>query len=216
MECSKIATGLTVIIDVIRACTTMPILFKRGAIEILPVRTAADAEKYAAQGYLPVGEGKAGRERKIFKYNNSPSDVYKADFTGKKIVFRSNNATQAILNAKKATDIILAAFVNLDAVVNYIKKKKTDDVTIVPLGRLGHKGPEDEYCAQAIYLMLEDQSFNFVDYKREIENNKFAKYIVEKLKRPKDISMALDLNSYPIVPVVDIKNPEKIIKPAKN
>ncbi|MFV1917523.1 MAG: 2-phosphosulfolactate phosphatase [Patescibacteria group bacterium] len=213
MECSKIATGLTVVIDVIRACTTMPILFKNGAVEIIPVRTAEEAEEYAEKGYLPIGEGKAGRERKVFKYNNSPSEVYKKDFSGKKIVFRSNNATQAILNADKATDIILAAFVNIDAVVDYIKKKNTDDITIVPLGRLGHKGPEDEFCAQAIHLQLRGEPYDFEDMKDKINKNKFAKYIKEKLKRPKDISMALELNSYPIIPRVYTRKGKKILKP---
>jgi len=212
MECSKIATGLTVIIDVIRACTTIPILFKNGAIEIVPVRTAETAEEYAKKGYIPIGEGKAGRERKIFKYNNSPSEVYKKDFSGKKIVFRSNNATQGILNAKKATDIVLASFVNIDAVVKYIKDKKTDDITIVPLGRLGHKTPADELCAQAIYLELRGEPYDFEDMKDKINKNKFAKYVIEKLKRPKDISIALDLNSYPIIPRVYTRKGRKILK----
>lgn len=215
MECSKIATGLTVIIDVIRACTTIPILFKQGATEIIPVRTAEDAEEYAKLGYLPVGEGRAGRERKVFKYNNSPSEVYGVDFSDKKVVFRSNNATQAILKSKKATDIILSSFVNLDAVVNYIKKKNTDDITIVSLGRLGHKGPEDEFCAQAINLKLKGQDFDFKKMKKEIHESEFAKYVKEKLKRPKDIDIALDLNSCPVVPRVEIDDPNKVIRPAK-
>lgn len=212
MECSKIATGLTAIIDVIRACTTVPILFKQGATEIVPVRTAEDAEEYAKRGYLPIGEGRSGRERKIFKHNNSPSEVSKVDFSGKKIVFRTNNATQAILNAKKATDIILASFVNLDSVVDYIKEKKTDDITIVPLGRLGHKGPEDEFCAQAIYLQLRGEPYDFEDMKDKIREDKFAIYVSKELKRPKDVDMALKLNSYPVIPRVYTVKGEKVLK----
>jgi 2-phosphosulfolactate phosphatase len=216
MECSRIATGTAVIIDVIRACTTVPILFKQGAIEIVPVRTAETAEEYAKKGYLPIGEGKAGRERKVFKYNNSPSEVYKVDFSGKKIVFRSNNATQAILNAKKATDIILASFVNLDAIVDYVNHSRTSVVTIIPLGRLGHRGPEDEFCAQAIKVKLQGEPFDFDDdMKKKIRESKFAVFMAKKLKRVKDIEMALDLNSYPIVPRVYKKKGQKVIRAAK-
>jgi len=129
---ARSAHGTAVIIDVFRACTTIPILLYNGAEEIIPVSTVEEAETYKSHGYILIGEVEHGHEHDIFDYNNSPSQVYKTDFTGKKIVFRSNNAAQAILNAKKADDIILASFVNLGSLRKIHK---------TPASRRRHFGP---------------------------------------------------------------------------
>ena len=91
VEGSKEAEGLVVIIDVLRACTTIPILFKQGARKIIPVLTPEDALEYGKLGYVLVGEGEHGHKHDAFHHINSPSEVYKENFSGKDIVLRSNN-----------------------------------------------------------------------------------------------------------------------------
>lgn len=211
---SKEMKGIAVIIDVLRACTTIPILLYQGATKIVPVKTPEEVEEYEKEGYIPVGEGKHGRNHKVFHYNNSPSEVYNVDFTGKNIVIRSNNATQAILHATKAADIILASFVNLDRIVEYIKNHLIKDISLVPLGRLGQKGLEDELCAKAIRLRLKGDQYNFKDMKKRIYNCKCANLVRNVLKKPNDVDMALKLNSYPIIPKVFSKRGIVFIKKA--
>lgn len=112
--------------------------------------TPEDAAKYEKLGYVLVGEGEHGNKHDAFHHINSPSEVYIEDFSGKQIVIRSNNATQAILNADKADDILLASFVNLEAIAGYIKKQNASRVSLIALGRLGERGLEDDLCAEAI------------------------------------------------------------------
>lgn len=217
VECSREAKGLVVIVDVLRSCTTIPILFHQGATEVIPVQTVEDAEKYKSQGYMSVGEIEGGRVHDVFDYNNSPSEVYDKDFSGKRVVFRSNNTSRAILEAGKAWDIILASFVNMGAVVEYIQGHEHGIVTLIPLGRLGTKGVEDELCAQAIQSALENIPFNFDEMRERIAECPTAVLFRDTLQRgAQDVTMALQLNSYPIAPVVVSSEGRKIIKPANS
>ncbi len=214
IEGSKNATGIVVIIDVLRACTTIPILLKNNADHIIPVTTPKDAKQYESRGYVLIGEGEHGHVHDSFHYNNSPGEVYDKDFTGKKIVIRTNNATRAILNANEASDIILASFVNLDACKEYIKNHHIDHVTLVPLGRLGKKGLEDELCAIALKSALESKTYDFPGMKKKIYNCECAVLVRNTLKKPEDVELSLKLNSYPVVPKV-YTNTHKVIRAAK-
>ena len=215
VEGSRGAKGLVIIIDVLRACTTIPILFNQGAKKIIPVSTLEEAAKYENSDYVLVGEGERGHKHDVFHHINSPSEVSNEDFTGKEIIFRSNNATQAILYAKSAKDIILASFVNLNAIVQYVKKNNTSNVTIVASGMLGGRGLEDDLCAEAIKNSLENKPFDFEDMKKRIEKCDCAILVRETLGKPKDVEMSLDLDSYPIVPRVVEEMGTKTIVPIK-
>lgn len=209
---SKNATGIVVIIDVLRACTTIPVLLKQGITEIIPVKSLEDAESYKDKDFVLIGEGEHGSVHDIFDYNNSPSEVLNKDFSGKNAVLRSNNATQAIHFAEHASDVVLASFLNISAIVGYIKGHHLDEVTIVPLGRLGNKGIEDELCAEVIQCELEGKSYDFDSMRQEIRECETAVLVRETLQRPEDVEIALQLNSYNIVPRVFNEDNTKVIR----
>ena len=213
IEGAKNAIGLAVIIDVLRACTTIPVLFDKGAVEIIPVRTLDEALAYEKKGFVLVGEGEHGQAHDAFHHINSPSEVVNEDFTGKRIVLRSNNATKAIMDAAKSEDTVLASFVNLNAVVDYIRKNKPKVVSLVALGRLGERGLEDDECAGAIKSILENKPYDFEDMKKRVSVCDCAVLVRETLGKPKDVDMGLEVNSYPIVPRVDTENKIKVIRP---
>ena len=212
---AKEAEGTVVIIDVLRACTTIPILFEKGAVEIIPVRTPEEAVSYEKEGYVLVGEGEHGHVHDAYHHVNSPSEVVNEDFTGKRIVLRSNNATQAIINAVKANDIVLASFVNLDVVVDYIHQGVPEIVSLVALGRLGERGLEDDECAEAIKASLENKSYDFEDMKERVSVCECAALVRETLGKPKDVEIALNVNSFPIIPKVYTEGNLKVIRTAK-
>ncbi len=210
---AKNAQGIVVIIDVLRACTTIPILFSKGATEIIPVRTPDEAVTYEKEGFVLVGEGEHGHAHDAYHHINSPSDVVEEDFTGRTIVLRSNNATQAILNATKASDIILASFVNLEAIVSYIKRQKPKAVSLIALGRLGERGLEDDECGEAIKSELESKPYDYEDMKKRVSICECAVLVRDTLGKPKDVEMALRVNSFPIVPRVFTEGKTKTIRP---
>lgn len=211
LDGTKDVEGLVVIIDVLRAGTTIPILFTQGAKKIISVSTTKEAEKYKDTDYVLVGEGKDGVRHEAFQYANSPSEIYTEDFSGKEIVFRSNNTSQAVLNANKASTIIIASFVNLAASVEFIKSKNPDKVTLVALGRLGERGLEDDLCAEAIKTSLEGKQFDFEKMKKEILLCECIEFVTKTLNRPKDAEMAVKLNSYPVVCQAIEENGQKVV-----
>ncbi len=206
------ATGIVVIIDVLRACTTIPILLKQGVNEIIPVKTPEEAAKFKKDGYILIGEGQHGHVHNVFEFNNSPSEIINKPFEGRKVVLRSNNATQAIHHAKQASEIVLASFVNVNAIAKFIFNHRLSDVTLVALGRLGKKSIEDELCAEVIKKELEGTKYHFEEIKKNLYNCETALLVRETLKRPQDVDLALMLNSYEVVPKVDINSNKKTIK----
>lgn len=212
VEGAKSSKGLVVIIDVLRACTTIPILLKQGAKEIIPVSSIEKAATYKQKGYILIGEAEHGHSHEVFDYNNSPSEISDKDFKNKKIVLRSNNATQAILSAKDADDIVLSSFVNVKAVVDYIKNRRLKVVTLLTSGRLGQKSIEDDLCAQVIKNELEGKSYNFDEIKQKIYHSPTAILVQQTLHRPKDVDIALMLNAYNILPRVHTRAGRKVIK----
>ncbi len=208
------AEGLVVIIDVLRVCTTLSVLFDRGTKEVIPVRTVEEASAYVSKEYVLIGEGENGIVDTTFQYNNSPSEVLAADVSGRVVVLRSNNATQAILNAGNAQEIVLACFLNARAVAEYVKQQAPNVVTIVALGRKGAAGLEDDLCAEVIKAEILDEVYDFSVMKPQIENCDCALLVRNELGKPEDVTMALALNKYNIVPKVFDDGGKKVIRAA--
>jgi len=212
VEGSKKAIGLTVVIDVLRACTTIPILLKNGANTIIPIKKIDEAKLYRDKKYILIGKGRDGHIHDTFHHCNSPSEIELIDFREKNIIIRTNNATQAIHNAINAEEIVLASFVNLDAIVKYILDTNAEQVTLLPIGRLNKKGLEDELCAQAIEAKIKKEPVDIQKIKENVKECTCAILVSDTLGKPRDVDMALKFNSYPIVQKVYNEGGIKIIK----
>lgn len=158
------AQGLTVIIDVFRAFSTCCYLIASGAKEIIPVGEVEKARdiKEDNPDFLLVGE-RGGRELPGFQYNNSPSQLVDEDFSGKTIILTTSSGTQGLVAARGADELITGSLVNLYAVVNYIKERNPDRVSIVPMGKEAKKpADEDELCARWMEARLKGERINDV------------------------------------------------------
>ena len=84
--------------------------------------------------------------------------------------------TQGIINAKNADEIITGSFVNVNAIINYIKLLNPDSVSLVAMGMGGIKSSvEDTLCAQYIKDGLKGKLNNFEDMKETIKSSKEAR-----------------------------------------
>lgn len=155
-EGARQAVGLTVVIDVFRAFTTACFIINNGAKEIYPVGKVETAFMLKGQipGCILVGE----RNEIIipgFDYGNSPANIENVDFSGKTIVHTTSAGTQGIVNAVNADEIITASFVNIYAVVKYIKSRCPNIVSIVCMGKAAvEPAEEDTWCAEYIRALL--------------------------------------------------------------
>ncbi len=152
---AELSGGVSVVINVLRATTTITAALAAGAREVIPCLEVEDARRAAAN--LPAGQAVLGGERgglKIdgFDLGNSPSAYTPATVGGKSLVFTTTNGTRAMLHAREADEIWLAALVNLSAVVGRCAELKRIDLLCAGTG--GKITREDVLLAGAIVARL--------------------------------------------------------------
>lgn len=144
--------GITVVIDVIRACTTCHEAFARGARRIYPV--AEPAEGLALRTELPdallAGEVDA-LPIAGFDMGNSPWQMRHAAVAGRDVILRSTNGVAAALAARDSAGVLLAGLVNAAATARWLRDRAPPAVLLVA----SHPtGDEDFACAEYIRGLL--------------------------------------------------------------
>jgi len=161
LQGARNAVGLTVIIDVFRACTVTSYLFHNGAEAVLPVAKIDEAYRLKQDNpsFILIGE-RYGRKQVGFQYGNSPDEIHQIDFTGKTIIQTTSAGTQGIAHASGADEIITGCLVNAEAVAQYILQRNPLQVSLVCMGVAGRfESEEDTVCAEYIKSLLENKPY---------------------------------------------------------
>jgi 2-phosphosulfolactate phosphatase len=156
VEPTQLAGGTAVVIDVLRAATTIVHALAAGAKQIIPCLEVSDAlalaEKFPADEVLLGGE-REGLPIEDFQLGNSPDEYAPEQVDGKTIVFTTTNGTRAMLHAKAADEILIAAFVNASAVVRRLFDR--EHVHILCAGTDGRIGQDDVLLAGLLVERLQ-------------------------------------------------------------
>ena len=151
------ASDLTVIVlDVLRATTTIAAALTSGVREILIFESIAAAREGAAQrsGVLLCGEEQclapAG-----FDLGNSPGKFDRARHAGQAVCMSTTNGTHAILAARGAGRILCGALVNASAVAR-VARAAGADVLLLCSGTNGKVAAEDVIGAGALLRALRE------------------------------------------------------------
>lgn len=142
--------GSTVlVVDVLRASTTMIAALANGCAAIRPVAGASEARRLArahgANGALVAGE-RRGEPLAGFHLGNSPLEFTRARVGGKTVFFTTSNGTRALLAAREAAAVGVAAFVNLTAAAAW-SVGEARDVIVLCAGERRARSLEDHVCA---------------------------------------------------------------------
>jgi 2-phosphosulfolactate phosphatase len=150
-----------VVIDVLRATTTIATALNSGAEAVQAFKDLDDLMK-AAETWLPEKRLRAGERggAKVEGYDlgNSPLDCTPELMQGKRLFISTTNGTRALQRVEKAPTVIAAALVNRQAVVNYLLKNQPETVWLVGSGWEGSYSLEDSVCAGAIAFSLLQQN----------------------------------------------------------
>jgi 2-phosphosulfolactate phosphatase len=133
-----------VVIDVIRASTTITIALHHGCAGIVPVRTLREARVVAltlGDGVLLAGERAAAKIAGAH-LGNSPGEYERERIEGKIVVLTTTNGTRAFRVIDGAREVIACAFLNVSASARWLRRAGLD-VLIVCAGRNGHFCFED-------------------------------------------------------------------------
>jgi len=119
VEPEEMAGGTVVVIDVLRASTTIVHALEAGATEVILCLEVEDARAAAAE--LPEGSVVLGGERgglpiDGFELGNSPADYTPDRVGGRTLVFTTSNGTRAMWRCRLADRVLIGAFVNASAV----------------------------------------------------------------------------------------------------
>ncbi|HSY77468.1 MAG TPA: 2-phosphosulfolactate phosphatase, partial [Bacteroidia bacterium] len=90
---------IVVVIDVLRATSSMCTALHYGVEKILPVASVVEARNFQSRGFLVAAERQAHRVEG-FDLGNSPFEYMQPKLKGKIIVFTTTNGTQAIRVAR--------------------------------------------------------------------------------------------------------------------
>lgn len=140
---------VAVVVDVLRAASTIATAIHNGARAVLPARSTEEALRIAnsigRDGVVLCGE-RGGVRIDGFELGNSPAEFTAGAVAGRTLVMTTTNGTRALAEAAGARRVYVAALVNAGAVAEKLAEAE-GDLLIVCAGRDGQVSVEDALCA---------------------------------------------------------------------
>jgi 2-phosphosulfolactate phosphatase len=165
------AAATVVVIDVLRATSSIVAALDNGAAGVVPVREADEAiavmHRLGRDRALLCGE----RESRLiagFDLDNSPASYTRARVAGKTLVLTTTNGTRALVEAARGNAIVYcAALLNRAAIVERLARA-SGDARLLCAGSEGALSFEDILCAGAIVdgLLHHDKHLAITDAAR--------------------------------------------------
>lgn len=206
-----------VVIDILRATSAITTAFYNGVAKMIPVATVEEAQHYKNQGMIVAAE-RNGEIVEGFDLGNSPFGYMSSKFKGKTIAITTTNGTQAIEAAKNAREVLIGSFLNLDAIIDYLKSENKD-VLLLCAGWKNKFNLEDTLFAGAVA----DALISRYDYKTTCDSAIAAGQLyhlakhdlyeflslsshrnrLQKLNLERDIKYCLTPNQCPVIPIME-------------
>jgi len=141
-----------VVVDVLRATTSIVTALANGAKAVVPAATSEEAVRLTANleknGYVLAGERKS-LKIEGFALGNSPREMTAEAVGGKTIYMSTTNGTPALVAVQGGEPVLVAAAVNFSAVAERARGlfEERGDLVIVCAGREKQFALEDGYVA---------------------------------------------------------------------
>ena len=143
---------VVLVIDVLRASTTVAVALANGARAVIPFDSSDEVIARAKQ--FERGDVLLAGERRMhaipgFDLGNSPRDYTAEKVEGKTVLLTTTNGTVALAGIQGARDVVVASYVNYSAVAAMLRAaaRGAADITIVCAGRDRQFALEDAACA---------------------------------------------------------------------
>ena len=204
-----------VVIDVLRATTSIATAFHNGCRQIVPVEEVHTAFEKKEQLYpeaILAGERK-GLLITGFNFGNSPLEYNRGAVEDKTIIMTTTNGTMALNMASSGQKVYAAAFVNARAVCDQLIQEGRP-VVILCAGTDGRFSVEDAVCAGLIaerlkhHYQLSDKALAvqamYEAYKgsllERVGQSSHARYLTE-LGFAADVILCLEQDVFSVAPV---------------
>jgi 2-phosphosulfolactate phosphatase len=130
------AKSVCIIVDVLRASSSIVTILDRGAAEVLPAQNidAARALRSRFPGHTLCGE-QGGLPPDDFDYGNSPSEFAKLDLASKSLILATSNGTRVLAAAAEtAAAVLIGGAINRTAAARAaleIARARNLDITVI-------------------------------------------------------------------------------------
>ena len=153
---ASLSESVVVVIDVVRATTTMTEALANGARAIYPTASTEEAVRLAQslgrEDTLLCGERKAVKVEG-FDLGNSPAEFTSAAVRDKRLVMSTTNGTRALLAGAEGKRLVVCAFTNIGAVTQSLLE--AESVAILCAGREDRFSLDDALCAGTLVARLQ-------------------------------------------------------------
>ena len=210
-----IEESIVVIIDILRATSSITYGIDNGAEAIIPVANVEDCLTYADKGYLLAAE-RNGEVVTGYDFGNSPFSYTTEKVSGKTIVLTTTNGTKALyLASKRAYQVVIGSFLNLDSLCDYLSVQNKN-VLLLCAGWKDQFNLEDTLFAGAVVNKLRKNFEHFDDSSVAAEDlyslakDDLRKYLYKsshshrlaQLNIEEDVVFCLQLNICSAIPVL--------------
>ncbi|MBB2146715.1 2-phosphosulfolactate phosphatase [Pedobacter sp. LMG 31464] len=148
-----IENSIVVVIDILRATSSITYGIHNGAEAIIPVEHVEDCLAYADKGYLLAAE-RNGEVVEGYDFGNSPFSYTHEKVNGRTIVLTTTNGTKAMHMAQaRAHQVVVGSFLNLTSLCNWLKTQDKN-VLLLCSGWKDNFNLEDTLFAGAVVHFL--------------------------------------------------------------
>ncbi len=220
----NIQADISIIIDVLRASSVIVTALANYTTYILPTSSIEDARSLGLvhPDALLTGE-RGGIKIPGFHRGNSPLE-HQDSSCQNPLILTTTNGTLAIQRSLSSQELIVACFLNVDAVFERIRSKKYNTIHIACAGTDGQFSLDDFLMAGALIsrfdqtqIQLDDLSImagqiyhsSSKDLHGALSKTSHYKKLLG-LGLKDDLNFCLRENIFPIVPELSGKNPNKI------
>jgi len=149
LEHAGVSDRVAVVVDVLRAATSIVTAIHHAARAVLPAESIESALRIAnsigRRDVVLCGE-RGGARIEGFDLGNSPAEFTAAAVGERTVVMTTTNGTRALLAASGARLVYVASLANLSAVARRLGELESDTL-IVCAGRDGRVSADDALCA---------------------------------------------------------------------
>ena len=159
-----------VVIDVLRATTTIAFALNNGAESVRTFADLDDLRKAASDSSskfsLLLGE-RGGKKIEDFDLGNSPVRVTEELVSGKRLFMSTTNGTRSLSRVREVKNLYTMALVNRSAVGLKLIKELPEDLWIIGSGWEGAYSLEDSLAAGALVSFLLEENSNLVNLEND-------------------------------------------------
>ena len=163
LHLSDISSKNVVVIDILRATSTICTAIHEGAEAVKAVKDVEQAKALGVEGYITAAE-RNGQKIDGFDMGNSPFECMNGAVLGKKLALTTTNGTKCIEAAANAgaANVLSGSFLNIDATADWLVMDGRD-VVLFCAGWKDSFNLEDTLFAGSMASMLLDKTSCLID-----------------------------------------------------